>query len=340
MRKGVKAGLAAMLATLCMALCACGDSSASGYAMSTWYSLRLTGSGHQETVSKLQETIRLYDYYLNAYDSRSDVWAVNNNPTQRVQVVEEVIDVLALSLEMKEKTDGAFDPGLQPLIDAWNIGNTAEWSVPLEENVQKALAASRLDALEVDRDGKCIQLGTSGAGLDFGGIVKGVVLDAMLQILKEDGITSALLDMGGSIAAVGEKKPGEAWVIGLRHPRGGSKDMFATIKLTDCCVATSGDYERYEVVDGVRYCHILDPKTGAPARSGLISCTIVGPEGAVCDALATASFVLGQQRALELMQQRFPDYGAVLVGEDYTVYTTPGMQDGLQLLDENFHFAS
>lgn len=150
-----------------------------------------------------------------------------------------------------------------------------------------------------------------------------------MELLKESGITSALLDLGGNIQTVDTKPDGTQWKLGLRSPF--DEGSFATLEVTDCAVITSGGYERYFVGDGGEtYWHILDPETGSPAHSDLVSVTVVGEEGRLCDALSTSLFVMGLEEAEALWQER-DDFEMVLVTENGKIYLTEGLEDKVSL---------
>ena len=151
----------------------------------------------------------------------------------------------------------------------------------------------------------------------------------ILQEFQENGIESALLDLGGNIQTIGTKPDGTDWKLGLRSPF--DEGSFATLEISDCAVITSGGYERYFVgEDDETYWHILDPATGKPAHSGLASVTIIGKEGRLCDALSTSLFVMGLDKATELWKQR-DDFEMVLVSEEGEIYLTEGLEENFSL---------
>ena len=167
-----------------------------------------------------------------------------------------------------------------------------------------------------------------GMEIDLGSVAKGYTGDVLSAFLKENGVTSAMLDLGGNIQTVGSKPDGSSWRVGIRDPEGDGN--LGVVEVVNQAVITSGGYERYFEEDGVRYWHILDPQTGFPARSGLLSVTIIGECGAVCDSLSTALFVMGLDDALDHWRQ-YRDFEAVFVSEDGSVTITAGLEDGFAL---------
>lgn len=194
-------------------------------------------------------------------------------------------------------TGGAFDPTIAAVKWLWNFDDGG--AVPSPDDLAETLRTVGFDKIVLHGDS--LSLGSAGTKLDLGGIAKGYIVDRMIAILREAGCTAALVNAGGDISSFGEKPGGESWVIGLRHPR---KDETLVLEpMPFQTVATSGDYERYFMVDGKRYHHILDPKTGYPA-DGCCSVTIWANVGIDADALATGVFVLGPGKGLKLAEDR------------------------------------
>ena len=243
--------------------------------------------------------------------------------------------ILQIAQQAAQSSHGAFDYSILPLRQLWDVENRKDGDSP---PTTAELAAAREfvgygriktsdtdDALEVTLP--------PGMGVDLGGIAKGYAGDKCAQFLRDAGISRAIIDIGGNVRTLGS----EEFNIGLRHPRGQAEDLFAVLTTGETNVITSGDYERFFETDGIRYHHIFDPATGESARSGLISTTVVGPDGATADALSTALFVMGLP-GLELAQQL--GYEAIAVTESYEVYATPGVIERLEIVDDSFHLAS
>ncbi len=165
--------------------------------------------------------------------------------------------------------------------------------------------------------------------IDLGSIAKGYAGELAARTLRDKGVTSALLNLGGNVQTIGSKPDGSAWIIGIKDPKNPDTAMMG-LSVTDQAVVTSGGYERYFEQDGHTYWHIMDPATGRPAKSGLLSVTVVGDKGGICDALSTSLFVMGLDKAYDLWSES-DDFEAVFVATDGTVYITDGLKDKFSL---------
>ena len=171
-----------------------------------------------------------------------------------------------------------------------------------------------------------------GMEMDLGAIAKGYAGERAADLLRERGVTSALLNMGGNVQTVGVKPDGTPWRIGLQAPDETRGAYFGIVELSDEAAVTSGGYERYFEQDGVRYWHIMDPDTGAPARSGIVSATIVAHDGGLCDGLSTSLFVMGVGGALNYWRT-YGGFETILVDEDDNVWVTAGLKDRFTLVE-------
>ena len=180
------------------------------------------------------------------------------------------------------------------------------------------------DYTRVALDGDTVSVG-EGMEIDLGAVTKGYVGDRITALLRENGVTSALLDLGGNIQTLGSRPDGSDWRIAIQNPEGDG--ILGAVSVSDKAVVTSGGYERYFTdEDGNLWWHIFDPATGCPARNGLISVTIVGDEGLYCDALSTALFIMGRERAAEFWREH-RDFEMALVTDGGELLLTPGLYD-------------
>lgn len=245
---------------------------------------------------------------LSATVAGSDVDRINRAAGQTVTVSDETAQVLRLSQHVAELSGGAFDMTVRPLSVLWNF--TADRpTVPSEQAIAQALA--QVDYRQLTVEGQQVTL--TGGAIDLGGVAKGYIADRLREVLVQHDIGSALIDLGGNIVALGDKG-GEAFRIGIKDPAD-TTALAKVLEVRDRSVVTSGTYERGFTVDGVRYHHLLDPKTGKPVQNGLASVTVIAESSATADALSTACFVLGEQKARDLIAQ-FPDTDVLFIYED------------------------
>lgn len=300
------------------------------FAMDTVMTLRLYGGGDGALLDEAEGRVGELEALWSVTDEGSEVCALNRDG--KAALSRPTAELLDTALGMCERTDGALDISIYPVLRAWGF-TTGEYAVPDDGAIAALLPL--VDYTRVGWDGAYASL-PSGMEIDLGSVAKGYTGDELSRLLKGSGVTSAMLDLGGNIQAVGAKPDGSPWRVGIRDPEGDGN--VGVVEVTDKAVVTSGGYERYFEEDGVRYWHILDPKTGRPARSGLASVTVVGESGVLCDALSTALFVTGLDGALAHWRQH-RDFEAVFVCEDGSVTITAGLEDSFALSQKGRAFA-
>ena len=288
------------------------------FAMDTVMTLRLYQGGDEALLDAAQDRVAELEGLLSVTDENSEVYALNRDGAA-AGLSPDTADLLRTALEMCGRTGGALDISTYPVLRAWGF-TTGEYAVPSGEDISALLPL--VDYTRVGLDGDAAFL-PPGMEIDLGSVAKGYTGDQLSRLLRENGVASALLDLGGNIQAVGAKPDGSPWRVAIRDPEGGG--TVGVVSVTDQAVITSGGYERYFEQDGMRYWHILDPKTGKPARRGLASVTVVGDSGVLCDGLSTALFVMGLDRALDHWRQ-YQDFEAVFVSEDGSVTITAGLE--------------
>jgi thiamine biosynthesis lipoprotein len=277
--------------------------------------------------SAFGEMYRL-EIILDRHHTDSEVFVLNRDAgTRPIVVSAEALDVIKKSLQVGEQTGGAFDITIAPLINLWRFGS-ADVYVPSENELAQTVKLVDFRRVQVNNNDGTVFLDGGGTELDLGGIAKGYIVDMAIEALLEQGITSAYLDAGGDIRVIGEKPDGSAWRIGVRHPRD-RRGIIAIVELRDKAIVTSGDYERFFVVDDVRYHHIIDPKTGEPSR-GIISVTVIAPDAFTADAYSTALFVLGLEKGMEIIES-LPELEAIMITEDEQVHITSGLAGKVEI---------
>lgn len=306
------------------------------FAMDTVMTLTVYGDGEriggQEALDEMVETIYLLESRQDATREDSEIARLNQSGGEPVPLSGETADLLGQALELCALTGGALDITSYPAVDTWGF-TTGEYRVPSDPELEEL--AGRIDYTQV-------QLGSSGellptatltsdVELDLGAVAKGYAGEQLAAYLKRAGITSALLDLGqSSIQTVGIKPDGSPWRVGIQDPAGDS--YLGVLELTDQAMGTSGSYQRYFEENGVRYCHIMDPDTAAPVRSGLASVTVVGDSCMVCDGLSTALFVMGVETGTQFWREH-PElsFQALFITEEGQIYLTEGLADSFTL---------
>lgn len=284
---------------------------------------------HLPAVEAALSAMRDVERKMSAHLETSEVSAINRAAGMHpVQVSPETLATIRLGLEVGRLTGGAFDITIKPLMDLWAIGRRGE-QLPAPGAVEEKRRLVDYRRVRVDEARREVMLEQAGMALDLGGIAKGYAVDAAARVLSEHGVTEALINAGGDIFVLGQRARNRAWRIAVQHPRR-LDDFIAILELRSIAVVTSGDYQRFIDVDGRRYHHILDPRTGAPAR-GLVSATTVAPSAALADAWSTALFVLGPERGLELIRQ-VPGVDALVVTPAGGVSYTPGLRGKVQVM--------
>lgn len=237
---------------------------------------------------------------------------------QPVAVDEDTFEVLRQAKRYGRFTEGAFDVTVGPLADLWRRA-MEERQLPGDEAVWQALALVNFANVTLDEEAHTVLLEKAGQRIDLGGIAKGYAVDELRKRLRRHGVHRALLDLGGTVAALGCGLP-----VGIRDPFRPDGAPMGTLMLEDRIAVTSGVYERFAYMDGYRYHHIVDPRTGYPSKSGLVSVTLVGENGGALDAFATAALILGMERSAPLLAEQGME--AVFVTEQGQVFVTRGLK--------------
>lgn len=293
------------------------------FAMDTYMVVTAYGENAQSAAEAAIDEIQRLDALLSIGSEESEVWNINKNGGDVLS--EDTAYLLERATELCKETDGAFDITIYPIMEAWGF-TTQDYQVPAEETLKTCLSLTDSTQLIFDEVTKELSFGIEGMKLDFGGIAKGYTSSRIIDIWKEHGITSGMVNLGGNVQTLGYKMDGSEWKIGIQSPEDEST-YIGVLKIHDKAVITSGGYERYFEQDGAMYHHIIDPETGYPAESGLVSVTIVSSDGTLADALSTALFVMGKDRALEFWKLHSDEFDAILMTKENELYITEGIKE-------------
>lgn len=285
--------------------------------------------GESGLIDQSESLIASLESLVSVTDTGSELYAINQ--TGSGTLTGKASSLMEQALEICRRTDGALDLSIYPIVRAWGF-TTGSYQVPDEAEIQALLPLVDYRKIQYDAaTGTVTVTLPEGMEIDLGSVAKGYAGQLVAQMLREHGVQSALLNLGGNVQTVGAKPDGSPWQIGIKDPQG--EDAMMVLSVEDQAVVTSGGYERYFEQDGQTYWHIMDPSTGHPADSGLISVTIVGDEGVVCDGLSTALFVMGLEKAADLWAQS-GDFEAVFVTASGEVYITEGLRDCFALTEQ------
>lgn len=292
-------------------------------AMDTYDSVKVSGIEGKAAAEKAREITENLDVnVLSRHSEKSLIYALNRDG--RAEIPAEYGQYFSTMIDACSESGGAFDFTLGKISDLWGIGTDNE-RVPEEDEIKAALDKSGAD--KTGYDGGTFTV-PEGLSVDMGAAGKGIALDEIRKAYSSMSVRRAVVSLGGSILLYGKGD----FTVGIQTP-GGSGYM-AVLNLKQCCVSTSGSYERYFEKDGVRYHHILDPETGYPADSGLVSVTVVSDSGTLSDILSTACFVLGLENGKALCEK----FGceAVFIDSENTVHVTDGIKDKLEITDDTY----
>lgn len=248
-----------------------------------------------------------------------------------VKVPSEIMEVLVQAREVYGLSSGLFDVTIGPLVHLWGI-ETKDKYVPGAKEIAAVLPLCGFDNLDIDNAAQTVSLKKPGMAIDLGGIAKGYAADRAIEVLQNKGISGGIIAVAGDIRTLGTKPGGKPWHIGGQHPRDKEK-LLASLEftgdLTNQAVSTAGDYERFFMKDGIRYHHILDPRTGFPA-STCQSATVVAPKGLITDPLSTAIFLLGPEAGMALVE-KMPGVAAIIVDKNGKVTVSKDLKNKVHI---------
>ncbi len=306
------------------------------FAMDTYMTLTAYGENAQEAVEAGIAEIQRLDDLLSTGKDTSEVAQINANGGG---VLSEDTDYLVKrALDIYQSTNGAFDISIYPVMQLWGF-TTGNFAVPSESDLAAKLAL--VDAGKIilsEENGQTSISLPEGMEIDLGGIAKGYTSGRVMDVMKSYGIKSAVINLGGNAHVLGNKTDGSQWKVGIQDPED-ENGYLGGVSVTDKAIITSGGYERYFVDKdtGVKYHHIIDPKTGYSANNGLISVTIVSADSTLADGLSTSLFVLGTEDAITYCEEHCAEDGfdAIMEDEDGKLYITDGIYDDFINMNNN-----
>ena len=299
--------------------------------MDTFMYIEIRGDAH--TAASVRAEIERLDSLFSASREDSDIGRLNRDKSAKVE--SETYDILNESLVACSRLDGNLDISVYPLVEEWGF-ISKEYQVPSQEKIDTLLKNVSLIGIHLSSDTSQssnlseyrVEIG-DGMKIDLGAVAKGYAADKARNVMRCCGANAGILNFGGTVAAVGTKSDGTDWKIGIADPDN-TASYFGSVACHDKVVATSGNYERFFERDGKRYCHIIDPQTGYPVDNGTVSVTVISESGFRSDALSTALFVMGREKAAEFWKQA-QDFDYILLDADNNLWMTDGAEKQFRL---------
>lgn len=323
-----------LLLTLSVFLISCSNSSdtLSFESMNTFMTIKSFGKNSKQANLLAQKEILNLENLISTTNPKSEVYILNHMENPKLQVNALTKDILTYALKAAEKTDGALNPALYPITSAWGFTNE-NYRIPDDKEISELLKLTDYSKISINEN---LVSMPKDFMIDLGAVGKGYAGDLAISILKSQGINSAILDLGGNIQTLGKKADGTNWSIGIKNPWGGN--VIAGLQISNKAVITSGGYERYFTVNDQNYIHIFDSKTGKPVQNDIASISIITEKGLYGDALSTALFVMGKEKALEYWRKNknSPDgaFDMIIISTDKKITYTTGLENNIQILAE------
>ena len=289
----------------------------------------VTAENPQQVLHEAEDEINRLNRLLSRFDDASDISRINRQAGESaVKVSEEAFQLLTESLDYSKLSQGLWDITICPLVMLWEEAKK-QLAVPTQKAIEKCREFVNFKNVKLDEGSNEVFLSKEKQAIDLGGIGKGYAADRIIGIFKEHQVASAFTNFGGNVSTLGTKPDGTPWNIGIQHPRN-PQELIGLVPVIDKSVVTSGDYQRfYQATDGKKYHHIIDPKTGYPSDSGLISTTIIAKSSTTADALSTITFLAGLEQSKSILKD-YEGVDAVLIDKHLNVYLTKGIKDDFE----------
>ncbi len=295
------------------------------FAMDTYMNLTVYGDSAETALENASERITELEKIFSVTSENSDVWRINNSNDEFVSISDDTANIISKSIEYGNLTDGNLDITIYPILKEWGF-TTGNYKVPDGETLGNLL--ENVDYSKIMLNNNTLSI-PENYQIDLGALAKGYTGDEVIDILKENGIKSAIISLGGNVQALGLKPDGSKWKIAVRNPFSPDTDM-CILEIEDKVVITSGNYERFFIDnDGRKYCHIINPVNGFPAENGLVSVTVIGESGIMCDAFSTALFIMGTDSAEDFWRKN-GGFDMIFVTDDGKIIYTDGLTNNLK----------
>lgn len=285
----------------------------------------------KEAIDRLVEI----DDKMSFFKDYSEISKINKNAGSTSQQVSmDTYFVIEKALYYSKLSKGAFDITIRPVVSLWGIGSKHP-QIPNDDEIKNRLKLVNYKNIVMDKNTKSIRLKHKKQCIDLGSIAKGYAADEVKKIFIRNNVTSAMINLGGNVFALGNKSDGSLWNIGIQDPLKSRGEYVGIVSFADKSVVTSGNYERYFISNGKKYHHIIDPNTGYPSDNGVISATIISEKSIDGDALSTCAYVMGLKKGLKLINS-IDGVEGIFITEDKKIYTTLGIKNNFKLTNKAY----
>ena len=302
------------------------------FAMDTFIDLKAQGENGEKALLEAEKEINRLEKLFSPTIEQSEIFAINQYAAkQTVTVSKDTFDLIEKAKEYCHITEGAFDITIAPVVKAWGFTEEVK-RVPSDEEIQQKLQLVDNNKLHIDKQNSTVYLENENMSIDLGGIAKGYASNKVNEILKKNGVSSAVISLGGNVSVTGKRPDGTKWRIAVQDPMN-SEGYVGILNVEDTSVITSGVYQRFFEQNGKKYHHIIDTKTGKPTQNGLLSVTIVCDNGAMADALSTSVMVAGLQKGSELWR-KLDNFGMIVITDSNEMYISEDIEDIFEVSDD------
>lgn len=334
-----------LLLCLCFLLTGCQSAvvketpvSRTQFVLGTVVTIDLYDKGTEAILDKAFDRLLELENLMSANLEASEIGKVNSHAGKEAVVVsDDTFTVIKQGLYYGDLSQGAFDISMEPVVHLWNIG-TDQAKVPDMSVLEDVMKCVDYKEVVLDEEAQSVFLPQEGMGLDLGGIAKGYAADEIVKLLEAEGVTKAMLNLGGNVYAMGTKASNSQWKIGIQNPFDSRNAYFGVVAIANKSVVTSGPYERYFEENGKRYHHIFDVETGMPVDNNLASISVIADVSMDGDALSTTLYALGIDRGMPLVES-LDGVECIFVTEDKAVTISSGLEAIFSLEDSEYHFA-
>ena len=305
------------------------------FLMGTVATVKIYDEGKETVLESVFNRIETLAEQIGVEEVKSQIDKVNANAGKKsVEVSDDIFELVQAGKNYSEQADGSFDITIGPLTALWHIGYE-DARKPEQAEIDEVLSLINYEKVILDEDKGTVYLEDEGMRMDLGAIAKGFIADEVNEVLDENGVSTAIIDLGGNIYVKGNNPSGKKWTVGIQDPFSARGETVGRIEASDQSIVTSGIYERYLEVDGVTYHHLLNPIDGYPFDNEIAGVTIVSENSIDGDALSTVVFSKGLEDGMNFIENQ-EGVEAIFVNKDNHIFITSGLEDEFQLTNDSF----